>query len=65
MSTEPVPRRRMFKAATIMCGLWIGANTLLVMKAYAIETGRKQRVETTFSIADAAFKTHLDKELML
>jgi hypothetical protein len=60
MNTDPRPRKSMFKAATIMSALWLGANTLLVWQAYGVETAPKPRVEVSYSFAEVHANAHLD-----
>jgi hypothetical protein len=65
MITDPVPGRKTFQIAIIMSALWIGANTLLVWKAYLVETAGKPTTETSSFIAEVHSKADLDSLLVL
>jgi hypothetical protein len=51
MSTSPLPGSKKFQVALVMSALWIGANTLLLWKAYVVERIAKPKIETSFSVA--------------
>jgi len=65
MSTNPVSGGKTFHVAIIMSALWIGANSLVVLKAYEVETARKSKVESSFSVAQVYASAHLDKLAIL
>jgi hypothetical protein len=64
MVTDPVPGRKTFQIAIMMSALWLGANTLIVWKAYQVETAGKPATESSSFVAEVHARADLDSLLL-
>jgi hypothetical protein len=60
MRTDPVPGRKMFQLAIVMSALWIGANTLLLLKVYGTERVANPKLQMNFSVAELYTDGHFN-----